>query len=267
MLIRQEDGELIVVRQTDHMAQVGRIAEQWGNARFPALEHREETIRAAALHDNGWRDWEEQPTLVPETSRPRNLDEVEVALHAAFYRAGVERAIAVDAYTGLLVSLHAAVLYAGVEDWDLESLTPPERPDLGDVERSFIADQVEVQRWLRQELATHPRYGASVHPKRLWPAYLRLRIWDQISLYFLFWGMQERTLDHAPTGDGEASLALHQIDVRAATADPWPFGRDSVSFPVVVARVPDRPYASGDEFRSVLATAAPEVQEFTMRKR
>ena len=40
MLIQHENGTLVVVRQTDHMAQVARIAEQWGNARFPAPEHR-----------------------------------------------------------------------------------------------------------------------------------------------------------------------------------------------------------------------------------
>jgi hypothetical protein len=54
MLIRHIDGELVIVRQTDHMAQVARIAEHWGNERFPAPEHREEAIRAAGLHDGGW---------------------------------------------------------------------------------------------------------------------------------------------------------------------------------------------------------------------
>src|SRR5579859_833955 len=134
MLIRAEDNGLTIVRQTDHMAQTARMAERWGNARFPAPEHREETIRAAGLHDNGWRDWEEQPTLVPETGRPRNLGEIERPLHAAFYQAGAERAVAIDAYTGLLVSMHAAMLYAGVEGWDSRTLTPPVRDEMSEVE-------------------------------------------------------------------------------------------------------------------------------------
>src|SRR5260370_33260171 len=117
MLIQRAENQLVVVRQTDHMAQVARIAERWGNDRFPAPDHREEASRAAGLHDAGWRLWEEHPTLLPETGRPRNLTEVEQVVHANFYRAGVEAALAVDPYTGLLVSLHAAVLYAGVEGW------------------------------------------------------------------------------------------------------------------------------------------------------
>src|SRR5690242_18895308 len=152
MLIQHEDGALVVVRQTDHMAQVARIAEAWGNQRFPAPEHREETIRAAGLHDNGWREWEDQPTLVPETGRPRNLGEIEQHVHAAFYTAGVERAVAIDAYTGLLVSLHAAVLYAGVEGWDSATLEPPINASAGEVEQAFIAGQARLQHRLREEL-------------------------------------------------------------------------------------------------------------------
>ena len=265
MLIQREDGTLTVVRQTDHMAQVARIAEQWGNARFPAPEHREETIRAAGLHDNGWRDWEEQPTLVPETGRPRNLGEIETPVHAAFYRAGVERAVAIDPYTGLLASLHAAVLYAGVEGWDLQTLVPPAHDEKSEVERAFIAGQVALQQRLRDALATSPRYGAAVHPARLWSAYLRLRAWDQLSLYFIYSGMGDGQLDHVPTVDGETAVALRQLDLRTATADPWPFSRDRVVFPVVAARVPDRRYSCGDEFLRMLAAATPEVYEFTMQ--
>jgi hypothetical protein len=266
MLIRAEDGELTIVRQTDHMAQTARMAERWGNARFPAPEHREETIRAAGLHDNGWRDWEEHPTLVPETGRPRNLDEMEPAVHAAFYRAGVDRAVAIDPYTGLLVSLHAAVLYAGLEGWDCASLTPPVPRDATEVQRQFIDDQAALQRRLRQELASSPRYGAAVQPERLWPAYLRLRFWDQLSLYFVFWGMGERTIDHVPSTDGETTIRLRQVGPRAAIAQPWPFGRDEVACPVAAVRVPDRRYESGDEFLRVLARATPEIQEFTVQK-
>jgi Protein of unknown function (DUF3891) len=265
MLIQREDGMLVVVRQTDHMAQVAQIAEVWGNADFPAPEHREETIRAAALHDNGWRDWEEHPTLVPETGRPRNLGDVETAVHATFYRAGVERAVAIDPYTGLLVSMHATALYAGVDRWDPQTLTPPTRDDLSEVERSFIARQAAVQRRLREDLATSPRYARSVAPARLWPAYLRLRAWDRLSLYFVYFGLGDGYLDHVPTADGEATVGLRQIGPRSATADPWPFDRDAVAFPVVTVRVPDRHYDDGEEFLHVLANTEPEVQEFTMR--
>jgi hypothetical protein len=246
------------------MAQTARMAERWGNARFPAPEHREETIRAAGLHDNGWRDWEERPTLLPETGRPRNLGEMERPVHAAFYRAGVERAVAIDPYTGLLVSLHAAVLYGGVEGWDLATLTPPIPPDASELERQFIAGQAALQRRLHDALAGDPRYAAAVQPERLWPAYLRLRFWDQLSLYFLYFGMGERAVEHVPAVDGETTVHLRQTGPRAASAEPWPFDRDEVAFPVMAVRIPDRRYESDDAFLQTFATAAPQIQEFTL---
>jgi hypothetical protein len=267
MLIQTENDMLVVVRQTDHMAQVARMAEQWGNASFPAPDHYEETVRAAGLHDNGWRDWEDHPTLLPDTQRPRNLSEIEPAVHAAFYGAGVERAVALDPYTGLLVSMHAAVLYAGVEGWDPTTLVPPLRPEATTVERTFITNQIALQARLRAALASSPRYAAAVQPGRLWPAYLRLRIWDRLSLFFIYFGMRDQSLDHVPTTDGETTIALHKIGERTATIDPWPFHADEVVLPVIAVRVPDRPYESGDEFLHVAAAATPEVQNFIVRRR
>lgn len=264
MLIRHEDGELLIVRQTDHMAQVARMAERWGNEHFPAPAHREETIRAAGLHDGGWRLWEDNPSLLPETGRPRNLTELDRPVHAAFYREGVNAAVAVDPYTGLLVSLHAAVLYAGVEGWDLETLAPPSRPDFSEVQRAFVEDQIALQRSLRVRLATSPRYAASVAPDRLWPAYLRLRVWDQLSLYFLYYGLGERTIDHMPANHGESVLTLRQTGPRIAVTEPWPFDRPVVSFPVVGCRMPDRPYPSDEAFLADFAAARQEIWEFTL---
>ena len=202
MLIRHIGGELFIVRQTDHMAQVARIAEHWGNEQFPAPEHREEAVRAAGLHDNGWRLWEEHPTLVAETGRPRNLGEVEQEVHASFYSAGVQAAEAVDPYTGLLVSLHASVLYAGVEGWDLSTLLPPSVPESNGIGRKFLAEQTALQRSLRDRLAQSPHFAAAVEPHRLWPAYLRLRAWDRLSLYFVLRNMRDDVVDHVPTTDG-----------------------------------------------------------------
>ncbi len=266
MLIQSEGDRLLIVRQTDHMAQVARIAEQWGNSSFPAPEHREETVRAAGLHDNGWRDWEEHPTLIPETQRPRNLGEIELPVHTAFYGAGVERAVALDPYTGLLVSMHAAVLYAGVEGWDPATLVPPLRPDANSVERTFIEEQIALQGKLRATLAGSPRYAAAVDPATLWPAYLRLRVWDRLSLFFVYFGMRDQALDHVPTNNGETTIAVRRIGERTATVEPWPFRADEAVFPVVAVRVPDRPYSSGDEFLRVLTTATPELQQFIVRR-
>ncbi|MGH2387899.1 MAG: DUF3891 family protein [Chloroflexota bacterium] len=264
MLITRKGADLIVVRQTDHMAQVARMAERWGNELFPAPENREETIRAAALHDNGWRIWEDHPTLVPETGRPRNLGEVERSAHAAFYSEGVRNAVAIDPYTGLLVSLHAAVLYAGVDGWNSETLAPPLPADASDLQRAFILEQATLQQRLRTELTESRRYGRSVAADQLWPAYLRLRAWDRLSLYFVFFGMGDGEIDRVPTTHGETRIALRQTGRYAASAQPWPFDQATVVLPVVASRVPDRAYKSGEEFLNVLVAARSEIEQFSL---
>lgn len=261
MLIRHIAGELVIVRQTDHMAQAARIATHWGNERFPAPAHREETLRAAGLHDNGWRIWEDEPTLLPETRRPRNLTEMERPVHAAFYTAGVERAVAIDPYTGLLVNLHATALYAGVEGWDAD-MVPPLADDLSDVQRDFIKDQAALQQRLREQLSASSRFREAVKAKHLWPAYLRLRAWDNLSLFLIYHQEPEKTLDHIPTVDGETTLTLGRIDDHTSTVTPWPFSNDAADVPVVIARVPDRPYENGAEFFDVLSAATPMVEQF-----
>ncbi len=265
MLIRHIEDQLVIVRQTDHMAQVARIAERWGNRRFPAPEHREETLRAAGLHDAGWRIWEERPTLLPETGRPRNLGEVEPEVHAAFYSAGVEAAIAVDPYSGLLVSLHASVLYAGVEGWNPRTLAPPALPESQGLGRRFLAGQSALQRSLRDRLAQSTRFAGAVEPDRLWPAYLRLRAWDRLSLFFVLHNMVSREIDHIPTIDGETTIAVRQIDEHEATADPWPFDRGHVHVPVVVTKLADKRYHDDEQFLATLLAAKPEVWDYSLR--
>ncbi|MCA1599571.1 MAG: DUF3891 family protein, partial [Chloroflexi bacterium] len=90
--------------------------------------------------------------------------------------------------------------------------------------------------------------------------------WDRLSLYFVFFGMGERAIDRAPGADGEATITLRQVGPREATADPWPFDRPVVACPVVVARVPDRRYASGEEFLRVLVDAPHDVWDYTLRR-
>ena len=177
----------------------------------------------------------------------------------------MQAAEAVDPYTGLLVSLHAAVLYAGVEGWDLSTLLPPSVPESNGIGRKFLAEQTVLQRSLRDRLARSPRFVAAVEPHRLWPAYLRLRAWDRLSLYFVLRNMRDDAIDHVPATGGETTVDLRQIGEREATADPWPFDEENVHLPVLVTRVPDKRYQSDEQFLAAYLAEKPEVWDYTLR--
>ena len=48
MILQPRCPDLLLIRQTDHAALSGALAEHWGNADFAALAPRESMVRAAA---------------------------------------------------------------------------------------------------------------------------------------------------------------------------------------------------------------------------
>src|ERR1700736_6085702 len=113
MILSTLDGQLQMIRQPDHAELSGELAEHWGNDGFDRPEPFEPMVLAAALHDNGWEEWDNGPKVNPGTRLPYQFTEMPVQEHLAFYWRGVERVIAKDRYSGLVVSMHCAGLYNG----------------------------------------------------------------------------------------------------------------------------------------------------------
>src|SRR5687768_416692 len=102
----------MLVRQVDHQEQCGAIAAAWGNAAFARPEPYGPLAAAAAVHDEGWRAWEEAP-LVGEDGAPVDFPQIDRPTHVALYREAIAAAVARDPRTGLIVSLHGQGLYEG----------------------------------------------------------------------------------------------------------------------------------------------------------
>src|SRR5215470_14708548 len=115
MILVEEKGgrgeHLLVIRQTDHAFLAGFFAKAWGNDRFSKPQPSGSFCLAVAEHDNGWSDWELQPTLDPKTHLPFSFMSIPTETHVALYRRGIERLVKVDRYAALLVTMHAAELY------------------------------------------------------------------------------------------------------------------------------------------------------------
>src|SRR3712207_5465045 len=111
MIVQPRDGGLLLVRQTDHAALSGGLAEDWGDGVFARPGPRASVLLAAARHDDGWRRWEERPRVNPATRRPYGFTEMPVEEHFTFYRDGIAGVIRDDLYAGLLVSMHLSGLY------------------------------------------------------------------------------------------------------------------------------------------------------------
>ena len=111
MIVREYQGKLLLVRQTDHMTLSGQLAEVWGNDRFARPVPFGPLVVAAAEHDAGWAAWESAPKVDPATRRPYQFTDLPVEEHLALYREGVNAVAARGAHAGLLVNLHCQGLY------------------------------------------------------------------------------------------------------------------------------------------------------------
>ena len=133
-MIVRPNGDLVM--QVDHAVVSGRLAEAWADV----IEPREAVITAARLHDIGWRHWEAEARLNPDTGRPANFLDVVIDEHLRLYRLGIDEVAALDPYAGMLVSMHAAGIYTG-RFGTQPALLLTRAPDVQEVVDDFVAEQ------------------------------------------------------------------------------------------------------------------------------
>jgi hypothetical protein len=272
MLISRRKDRLHLIEQVEHAQLAGELAAHWGNEQFTAPEPRDSVHLAAAVHDDGWREADEQPLFNAEARRPLHFLEIGMRDHVPLYRRGVERIVEMDPYAGLLVSMHWTGLYRS--RWGMQS---------GKVEFADDALQDEVvaaeeQRWiaLKRELTRHVRRGDLEHG--LWHNYELLQAWDLLSLYVCL-------ANHDPAPDGTArpltetlksidqepgvrtiegvpvrpagervDLALRALERGVVAVDPYPFATD-VDCRVSARVIPDDAYDSFETVASAVSSA------------
>jgi len=67
-MIRHRQGDaFLLITQDDHARLAGRFAERIGNDTFDPADPRESAVRGVALHDCGWPDHDDRPTLNHKT--------------------------------------------------------------------------------------------------------------------------------------------------------------------------------------------------------
>ena len=111
MILQDHGDHLVVIRQTDHATLAGFFAREWGNEVFIRPEPFDSFRLAAAEHDNGWSEWELNPTIDPATFSPYTFMSIPTAEHIEIYKRGIDRIVQEDRYAALLAAVHAAGLY------------------------------------------------------------------------------------------------------------------------------------------------------------
>ncbi|UPM44175.1 DUF3891 family protein [Halocatena salina] len=259
MIITKAGDGYQFVTQPDHATLSGRLAAHWGNDEFDQPAPHSAVCLAAEHHDHGWRSYDLRPHI-DDDGTPRNFTNVPGEEWVEFYTYGIEAVAEVDAYAGLLTSMHATGLRRGGYG------ARPSIPDLSDGPpyESFVADQEQFQRDLLADLQDG-RYSSYTDPdeqeflsrlhetgdaeeanstpeeSRLWTNYLLLQTFDVLSLYFCGaseLGRTEVGPVPTPTADGRLSLTVEPIGPSTVEVEPSPFDTAPLTLSVTTRTVP-----------------------------
>jgi hypothetical protein len=259
MIFQAFRGRLLVVRQPDHGIQTGEFAAQWGNEATPPFDPRQAVIDAGTRHDNGWAEWEERPSLDPETGRPWQFFKLTPHEHVPLYRRGIRMAADHDPTTGLLVSMHGAGLYN-----DRYGTFRLAEQRFSDSERAlvdeFLAEQALFQQSLAERALGHASHTHVTTDPRVWYNYLLLQVWDRLSIQFAFRLAADGEIAPLPRPDGSSgALRIMNVGELSVRLAPYPFAELPLSFPLRARLLPDRPYRNAEEFLAEM-TETPEIE-------
>jgi hypothetical protein len=262
MIVREDDGWWLLIRQVDHSALAGDLARHWGNATFERPEPQASVVIAATMHDEGWREQDELPRYDATRAGPLHWRDIPVQEHVAFYAVGIERTVARDPYAGLLASMHGAGIYTqryGTFPVAMTTITPEARPWI----ETFIRDQEALQAELKRRLWS-PQERRSRFERRLWTNYEWLQIYDRLSLFLCLHDLRAAAEDRlgptplgmdAPTVD----LTVAALGDGVVVVEPWPFDVPEVTVALPVRRIPHRPYAHLADLQGAVRAAAEEL--------
>lgn len=270
MIVRDFGSNWLLIFQTDHALQCAAFAAHWGNRQFEPPSS--PAVLSAALHDNGWREWEnnqdDHTWINPSNGNPRGFTQVRGPEHFSLYERGIKRVIRIDSYAGLLVSMHGAGLHngrfgltPGMRDQELDD---PSSPAV-----EFTENRLIEQRTLRQNLIKDRRYISILSEEIIWSNYLLLQAWDALSLHLCMKEPSEGKLENVPVQlgkDQKTSLEIMPTDVLTFSITPYPFDADVVSVPIKGLVVPKKYYVSDNELLEEISKAETYTLDFKLVK-
>lgn len=217
-----------VMRNTEHHALAGRLAEAFGNARFETPEPREAILRLVYHHDQGWDMLDAEPALDPDTGLPYHLLKTPMDRMVATGSASPDHNERYGPYEGLLSSMHTYGLYCGrygLSDKVVLNDIPPAHRARVD---AMLEGELARQARLKVQLAGSPW----IEPAPLMQAYKLLQFCDTLSLYFNLAPAGERgesTFPHVPlSAQADCDVHVREVEPGRYAFAPFPFRASGV---------------------------------------
>jgi uncharacterized protein DUF3891 len=274
VIVLRRQRQLVLLRQLDHSALAGQFASAWGNQRFQEPSSRDSVVLAAARHDEGWRESDDETRYDPRLRAPLHFVDADIRDYVALYQAGIQRIVELDPYAGLLVSMHGTGNVCGrwgvqpgirLSQYDIVGWPP--------VIEHFVVVQEALQVQLKLGIfGLNPSERRSMFERRLWWHYELLQIWDRLSLFICRMDPDERGgadlggASPAPEQSDPVAFAVRVLNSDSLTVDPWPFRPVWLQLALPMRRIPDVPYESHLDLIAAVAEAPDEQLTATLMK-
>lgn len=276
-MIRRRIGDRwLLFTQDDHARMAADLAAHVGAGGFEGTDQ-PAVLRAIALHDCGWTSHDNQPTLNP-AGEPLDVFEGPRNITLPAWAASAEHAAAEDAYSGLLVSLHALALSA------YAASVAEKRPydeQLHSARARFAMNQfqhaqIELQETLRKRLGLRvdrplklglAEGSTDRREQQLSADFRLLQAMDQLSLDLLCTEPPAPVLKlHPQPGAPLTNIVFRRIDGHTATLSPWIFRSDQVHARIPCRILPAETFADVEAFRAAYAAAQATEMTFRLRR-
>jgi hypothetical protein len=219
VIIRPAGNSLHLISQPDHAALAGKIMANWQD--LSGHSRRAPIMLAVEQHDNGWREPDAAPSIDPATGRVHDFVNAPASVRQGVWPRGVER-LSHDPWAAALVAQHALTVY--------------DRYRADPAWSEFLTTMTSM----RDALVA--RTGKPL--PELERGYPFVRMGDLISLVYCNPWKEETYRDWT---------IRFEDDVVTVTPDP--FGGREIPFDIAAIEVPDRPFASTDDFETTLRDA------------
>lgn len=248
MLIRPNGEQAIAITQPAHAAISAQLASAWGNARFGTFVPFDDVVLGALLHDIGWIDWEQSPTLNGVTGLPHSFLQLPTRVHLDIWEHASRRALTFGRYPALLTSMHFTGLYERYHDYSIDS-----EEDAQDA-RTLVARELAFQQATIAALRSDRATAAISQDDQLERNRRLVALWDGMSLAICHGLDEPRTFhNRQDAGDG-VNLVLAPM-AGGISVDPWPFSVERLAVRAD-GRILTGRYANQDALNSALAGAA-----------
>lgn len=257
MIVRQEGDGWTLINQMDHAQHCGEIARAWRFGPYGAASVSKSLEYAAAYHDLGWIESDQEPEIDGE-GRPKNFTQADEARHTAFYSRAVRTIGRTDLYAAYLVSLHASGLYSRRYGW--MGLKPVDWTNIGPHGRALLAGE----RNFRAEVV-RTASPVEMEFEAAWRNYMLLETFDYLSLLTCY-GFSSTSCGPVPTVDGQwEQLSVRRLGPWEVELSPFPFAGDTLEVAVTFTHVAQARFGSDEDLRGRVNSSAAEVHQTVYR--